>query len=120
MTEALHRDLQPLRRNVFEVTACLREAGVFFALNHLLLFYRGQTRLESYLQLLHEVPAVEARNGAMLRSHNLLMEDLATRWESPPKSGSRLAVVAGSDAPLRGSELTWTGRQAKPRGFLGA
>ena len=46
MTEALHRELQPLRRNVFEVTACLREAGVFFALNHLLHFYRGQTPLD--------------------------------------------------------------------------
>jgi predicted metal-dependent phosphoesterase TrpH len=34
MTEALHRELQPLRGNVFEVTACLREAGVVFALNH--------------------------------------------------------------------------------------
>jgi predicted metal-dependent phosphoesterase TrpH len=109
MTEALHRDLQPLRCNVFEVTACLREAGVFFALNHLLLFYRGQTRLESYLQLLHEVPAVEARNGAMLRSHNLLMEEMATQWKSPPKSGSRLAMVGGSDAhTLRRIGLTWT------------
>ena len=109
MTEALHRDLQTLRHNVFEVTACLRQAGVFFALNHLLLFYRGQTRLESYLQLLHEVPAVEARNGVMLRSHNLLMEEMATRWESRPESGSRLAVVAGSDAhTLRRVGLTWT------------
>ena len=40
MTEALHRDLQPLRGNVFEVIARLREADVFFALNHLLHFYR--------------------------------------------------------------------------------
>ena len=109
MTEALHREVQPLRRNVFEVTACLRQAGVFFALNHLLLFYRGQTRLESYLQLLHEVPAVEVRNGAMLRSHNLLMEEMATRWESPAKSGPRLAMVAGSDAhTLRRVGFTWT------------
>ena len=46
MTEALHRDVQPLRRNVFEVIACLREADVFFALNHLLHFYRGQAPLE--------------------------------------------------------------------------
>src|SRR5712671_232951 len=41
MTETLHRDLQPLRRNVFEAAARLREAGAFFALNHLLHFYRG-------------------------------------------------------------------------------
>jgi predicted metal-dependent phosphoesterase TrpH len=109
MTEALHRELQPLRRNVFDVTACLRQAGVFFALNHPLLFYRGQTPLESYLRLLHEVPAVEARNGAMLRSHNLLIEDMARRWESASNGGSQLGVVGGSDAhTLRRIGLTWT------------
>ena len=30
MTEALHRDVQPLRHNAFEVIACLRSAGAFF------------------------------------------------------------------------------------------
>ena len=79
MTEALHRELQPLRRNVFEVIACLREAGVFFALNHLLHFYRGQTPLDDYLRLLDEVPALEARNGAMLPAHNLLVEAIVAR-----------------------------------------
>ena len=39
--------VQPLRRNVFDVAACLREAGVFFALNHLLFFYRGQVPLDA-------------------------------------------------------------------------
>ena len=47
MTEALHRELQPLRRNVFDVIARLREADVFFALNHLLHFYRGQIPLDA-------------------------------------------------------------------------
>ena len=59
MTEALHRDVQPLRGNVFEVIARLREADVFFALNHLLHFYRGQVPLETYLHLLPLVPALE-------------------------------------------------------------
>ena len=44
MTEALHRELQPLRANVFDVAALLRERDVFFALNHLLHFYRGPSR----------------------------------------------------------------------------
>ena len=79
MTEALHRDIQPLRRNVFEVAAALRQAGVFFALNHLLHFYRGQIPFDSYLRLLDEVPALEVRNGTMLPSHNLLVEALAGR-----------------------------------------
>ena len=59
MTEALHRDLQPLRRNVFDVAARLRDAGVFFALNHLLHFYRGQIPLDA-------LPA-PARRGAGAR-----------------------------------------------------
>ena len=76
MTEALHRDVQHLRGNVFDVTARLREAGVFFALNHLLHFYRDQLPLERYLELLDEVPALEVRNGTMLPAHNELCE----RW----------------------------------------
>ena len=67
MTEALHRELQPLRGNAFEVAACLREAGVFFALNHLLHFYRGQMPFDAYLRLLDEVPALEARTARWCR-----------------------------------------------------
>src|SRR5687768_12759091 len=103
MTEALHRDLQPLRRNVFEVTACLRERGVFFALNHLFHFYRRQAPLESYLRLLLEVPALEVRNGAMSPAHNRLIE-LCARAASPA-----LGTLGGSDAhTLRRIGRTWT------------
>jgi hypothetical protein len=103
MTEALHRDLQPLRRNVFEVAACLRDAGVFFSLNHLLHFYRHQAPLASYLRLLLEVPALEARNGAMSAAHNTLIEHCARR------STPALATVGGSDAhTLRRIGRTWT------------
>jgi predicted metal-dependent phosphoesterase TrpH len=113
MTEALHRAVQPLRRNAFEVTACLREAGVFFALNHLLFFYRGQVPLERYLALLDEVPALEARNGTMLPMHNDLVTDIAARW---PGDSRRLAMLGGSDAhTLRRIGLTWTEAQGRTR-----
>lgn len=103
MSEALHRELQPLRGNVFDVTACLRERGVFFALNHLLHFYRQQAPLESYLRLLLEVPALEARNGAMCEAHNVLIEQVSGRAQRP------LALVGGSDAhTLRRVGRTWT------------
>ena len=102
MTEALHRDVQPLRGNVFEVIARLREADVFFALNHLLHFYRGQVPLETYLHLVPLVPALEVRKGTMKPAHNLLIERLRER--SP-----ELAAVAGSDAhTLRRIGRTWT------------
>ena len=91
ITEQVHRDLQPLRRNVFDAIALLRERDVFFALNHLLFFYRGQAPLDSYLRLLDEVPAVEARNGTMSPAHNALIEQTAL-------ASGRLAMTAGSDA----------------------
>lgn len=101
LTEALHCDLQPLRGNVFDVMACLRAQGVFFAVNHLLHFYRGQAPLASYLQLLREAPALEIRNGAMLPAHNQFIARLAHE--------SGLAITAGSDAhTLRRIGMTWT------------
>jgi predicted metal-dependent phosphoesterase TrpH len=115
MTESLHRELQPLRPNVFDVTARLRDAGVFFSLNHLLHFYRGQTPLDAYLRLLDEVPAVEARNGTMLPAHNGLVEQIAARWTTRQPS-TRLGIVAGSDAhTLRRVGLTWTEAPGRSR-----
>jgi len=108
MTEALHRDLQPLRRNVHDAIARLREANVLFALNHLLHFYRGQIPIERYFRLLDEVPALEVRNGTMLAAHNALVEQIA-RERPAPAAGGRFGLVAGSDAhTLRRVATTWT------------
>jgi len=114
-SEALHRELQPLRGNACEVAACLEAHNVFFALNHLLHFYRRQVPLESYLQLLEIVPALEVRNGAMLAVHNELIERLQT---SP--GGRSLAITAGSDAhTLRRVGTTWTEAPGgSPEAFL--
>lgn len=115
MTEALHRDIQPLRGNVFEVTAFLRAQGLFFALNHLLHFYRAQTPLDSYLRLLDEVPAVEARNGTMVAAHNELVEHLAAQW-TPRLADGRLTTIGGSDAhTLRRIGRTWTSAPGRNR-----
>lgn len=114
MTELLHRELQPLRRNVFEVTARLREAKVFFALNHLFHFYRGQAPLADYLRLLDEVPALEVRNGTMLPAHNRLIEQIAAGWT--PAGPSRLGAIGGSDAhTLRRIGRTWTSAPGRTR-----
>jgi len=114
MTESLHRDVQRLRGNVFDVTARLREAGVFFALNHLLHFYRGQLPLERYLALLDDVPALETRNGTMLQAHNALCEAMAGgRWRA---AGTRLGRIGGSDAhTLRRVGTTWTEAPGRTR-----
>ncbi|MPY88982.1 MAG: hypothetical protein GEU99_13770 [Luteitalea sp.] len=114
VTEAIHRDVQPLRGNVFDVAAHLRASGVFFSLNHLFHFYKQQVSLEIYLRLLAEVPALEVRNGTMLGVHNELVEAIRTRWnaeeeEKGPGPFFLLALVAGSDAhTLRRVGTTWT------------
>jgi predicted metal-dependent phosphoesterase TrpH len=120
MTEALHRDVQLLRGNVFDVIARLREAGVFFSLNHLLHFYRGQIPLDRYLRLLAEVPALEVRNGAMLAAHNALVEQIASIGVDD--AGRPFAMVAGSDAhTLRRVGTTWTAAPGRSRDeFLGS
>jgi predicted metal-dependent phosphoesterase TrpH len=111
ITERIHRDLQPLRGNAFDVAGALREAGVFFSLNHLLHFYRRQVPLAEYLRLLQEVPALETRNGTMLRAHNELVAAIASGPAGSASSpGSRrMGQVGGSDAhTLRRVGRTWT------------
>ena len=113
-TERLHRELQPLRDNVFDVAACLREAGVFFSLNHLLHFYRRQAPLSAYLRLLEQVPALETRNGTMLAAHNALTATLAGGWQQ--EDGRSLTGVGGSDAhTLRRIGTTWTEAPGRTR-----
>ena len=105
LDERIHRELQPLRKNAYDVIAYLRESGVFFALNHLLHFYRRQIPLEVYLCLVDYVPAMEARNGAMLPAHNEMIERLAHGW----RGGPSLGITGGSDAhTLRRVARTWT------------
>jgi predicted metal-dependent phosphoesterase TrpH len=115
VTEALHLEIQSLRGNVFDVTALLRDRGLFFSLNHPLHFYRGQTPLPNYFRLLDEVPALEVRNGTMIPAHNRLMEELALTWPRPGGSG-RLGMIGGSDAhTLRRVGRTWTSAPGRTR-----
>jgi predicted metal-dependent phosphoesterase TrpH len=109
MTERAHREIQPLRGNAFEVIAYLREARIFFALNHLFHFYRGQMPMAGYLALLDLVPALETRNGAMLPVHNALVERIVA-------SEARHAITAGSDAHTpRRIGRTWTEAPGRTR-----
>ena len=107
MTESLHRDIQPLRKNVFDAIACLNEAGVLFCVNHLMHFWQPHVPVDQYLRLLTRVPALEVRNGTMLATHNRLIEAIASG--TVIGGGRRLAAVAGSDAhTLRRVGTTWT------------
>ncbi|MGE0448069.1 MAG: PHP domain-containing protein [Vicinamibacterales bacterium] len=114
MTESLHRELQPLRRSVFDVIACLRHAGVFFCVNHLMHFWQEHVPLDRYLELLMLVPALEVRNGTMVPKHNRLSERIAA--DPSCRGGRPLAAVAGSDAhTLRRVGTTWTEAPGRTR-----
>jgi predicted metal-dependent phosphoesterase TrpH len=108
ITEEIHREIQPLRSNVFEAAAYLRSKGVFFAFNHPFFYYRGQVPLEYYLDVIADnFLGVEARNGTMLPEHNELVEALSSRWASAGRVC--LGTTGGSDAhTLRGIATTYT------------
>src|SRR5216110_2785404 len=51
ISERIHRDIQPLRRNIFEAVAYLRSEGVFHALNHPFFFFKGQMPFDDYIRV---------------------------------------------------------------------
>jgi predicted metal-dependent phosphoesterase TrpH len=98
MTEAIHRDVQPLRANVFDTATYLREQGVFFAFNHLFMLFNDQMAVESYVrQALALAPGFEVRNGAMLAEHNEFIEELAGSLRT---AGFAPVAIGGSDAHI--------------------
>jgi PHP-associated len=108
ITERVHREIQPLRSNVFEATAYLRSEGVFYSLNHPFFFFKGQISLADYLHFaLCCFPAFEVRNGTMLSSHNRLADAIARR--RPESSAAPLIAIGGSDShSLAGIGSTFT------------
>ncbi len=94
--EEIHREVQPLRRNVYEVAAFLRKRGVPFCLNHPFMFYRETVDVVSYISaMLRHFPGMEARNGAMLSTQNELVERILDGALGRGNSHSR---IGGSDS----------------------
>ena len=106
MDERLHRDLQPLRVTCSRSPRGCARPGVFFVLNHLLHFYRGQLPLAAYLAAARRGAGVEARNGD--HDSGAQRAGRAGRERDGP-AHPRLAIVGGSDAhTLRRIGRTWT------------
>ena len=114
VTEAIHREVQRLRPNVFDAAAYLRAQGVFFGVNHLFLLYQDELPLDAYLRrFMTLAPALEIRNGAALAADNALVATLADAWRA---SGTPVALTGGSDAhTLRWVGTTWTEVEAATR-----
>lgn len=108
ISERIHRDIQPLRRNVFEAVAYLRSEGIFYALNHPFFFFKGQLALDDYLGFARRLfPAFEVRNGTMLAAHNELAEAIVRQWSV--SSPTPLTAIGGSDShTLSGIGTTYT------------
>lgn len=114
MTEALHREAQRLRDNVFDTAQYLSQHGVVCVVNHLFMFFRDQMAVESYIrQALAWAPGLETRNGAMLAEHNAFIAELAG---SLRRTGTAPVAVGGSDAHLlRYVGTTWTETPGRTR-----
>jgi predicted metal-dependent phosphoesterase TrpH len=96
INEKIHREVQSLRRSVYDTVEYLRGAGVFFTLNHLFFFLRQQMPCASYLAaLLPLFSAFEVRNGTMIEAHNTLIETILADRR---RAGWPAVAVGGSDA----------------------
>ena len=119
INERIHREIQPLRDDVFQAAAYLRAEGVFFALNHPFFFFKGQMPLAEYLAaVLQLFPAFEVRNGTMLAAHNRLTDAIVRDWATV--CGARPITIGGSDShTLSGIGTTYTEvAGSEPREFL--
>ena len=98
MTEAVHREAQRLRGNVFDTAAYLRREQVFAVVNHLFMLFDDQMAVESYVrQALALAPGLETRNGAMIAEHNEFIAALAAPLRA---AGGSTVAIGGSDAHL--------------------
>jgi predicted metal-dependent phosphoesterase TrpH len=102
LSERHHREVQPLRDNVFEAAAFLRAEGVALVLHHPFHFFRGEVDVVHYLgALLPLVHAVETRNATMAGAHNSLAAEVVQAWNTGG-CVRPLGHTGGSDAHVLG------------------
>ena len=104
MTERVHREVQSLRSNAFDVAGYLRQERVFFSVNHLFLLFRDELPIGRYVRdmLALGAPGLEVHNGAASEPHNALVAAVADAWR---RGGRPVSSIGGSDAHT----LRWVG-----------
>jgi predicted metal-dependent phosphoesterase TrpH len=113
--ESIHREIQRLRTNVYDVAAFLRQHEVTFALHHLLFFYQDQLPLEDYVNALWPLfPAIEVRNGTMLPDHNRFVDEVRAEYAMRP-GGLRTAIGGSDSHTLSGVGSTYTEAEGRTR-----
>lgn len=101
ITERNHVELQRRRTDPGSLGAYIRERRLLASINHAFSGLTGRRRLTDYQWFAQTLPAIETRNGAMLRSANRHARSLC-RWLGK-------APLGGSDAHiLETAGSTWT------------
>lgn len=136
ITEAQHRDLQEIRRNIYEVRDYVRGQGILSSVAHPLFRVNGRLTLDQVEKLLVLFDRFEARNGMHDRRANDLVrrifgsltpeviEDLAERHRLEPFSSTPWikSFTGGSDdhcGLYPGTTWTQTPEASTVEEFLG-
>jgi predicted metal-dependent phosphoesterase TrpH len=100
VTEAQHREIQSLRRDLTDLLPYLRQEGIFTSVNHIASRINGEITARHIAAILPWVDGLEVRNGSRLPSQNQTAAALA--------QAHRKVHVAGSDSHTgRGIGRTW-------------
>jgi predicted metal-dependent phosphoesterase TrpH len=96
LSEAQHREIQRLRRDIRELIPYMKSQGLLFGVNHLFQNYRMKNVAARYIaELLTMFDVFEVLNGAMASFHNKMVMQLVTTVQ---QQGRRVSMVGGSDA----------------------
>ena len=97
LTEAHHREISRLRRNIRELVPYLKSEHLIFGVNHLFQNYRMKNVAAHYIrELLQMFDTFEVLNGAMASVHNRMVQELVTTVKE--QHGKHVSMVGGSDA----------------------
>lgn len=98
ITERQHTHIQQRRDDLVGLLMYLTESRLFFSVNHVFSCLTGRREADDFGWFRDYFPAIESRNGHMLRGQNKDSQRLARQW--------RKVEVAGSDAHASASAAT--------------
>ena len=97
ITEAQHREVTKLRRNIRELVPYMKSERMLFGVNHLFQNYRMKNVAAKYIaELLEMFDIFEVMNGAMASFHNKTIQELITTVKR--EHGRHVSMIGGSDA----------------------
>ena len=88
ITEEQHREIQALRRNIYELMPYLKQQAIFTTLNHVASRVAGHITASHIAAVVPWVDAIETLNGARLASQNRTATALAETYGKIGTAGS--------------------------------